>query len=70
MPNPGVPIANGLHHDGTRHVEILVHASERLKAIAPVPVVAVKGSDATGHPGLSIESQNSLQFFTGGGTQL
>jgi len=63
MPNPEVRITNGLHHHGTLPVTILVHASERLRAVAPLPVAAVKGAHATGHPALSIARQNSLQFF-------
>ena len=49
---------------------ILVHAGERLREVALLPVAAVKGAHATGHPALSIARHNSLQFFSGGGTQL
>jgi len=69
MPNPDILITNGLHHNGTLPVAILVHASDRLRAAAPLPVAAVKGAHATGHPALSIARQNSLQFFSGGVTQ-
>jgi len=70
MPNPEVLITNGFHHHGTLPAAILVHASERLRAVAPLPVAAVKAAHATGHPALSIARQNSLQFFSGGGTQI
>jgi len=70
MPNPEIFIKNGLNHHGTLPVAILVHASERLRAVAPLSVAAVKGAHASGHPALSIARQNSLQFFSGGGTQI
>ena len=40
MPNREVLITNSLHHHGMLPVAILVHASERLRAVAPLPVAA------------------------------